>query len=591
MSDLDRAPLIRMQIDQEVFVDSVREGDTIEDATVATEVTSFDRVGDAYVLEGAIVFAGYLKRSPGAPGEQGDYANRPGSDSGWSGEKVKHVQHRMPFVLRVPMKAQPRGLVNVASRITSWNLQPVSNGWMQVTADLNIVGLNGQEGYHFQCGGQEVGNVMFEESWSNSASPDAQSASGEFFNPLFPHAKAVSQSGQAPFEGGTEESVEAVPSSLETSSETHAQQVHDAPHPGTMDEQPMAESVGKVQSTEKQAPDEQPLEAMYRGESDPSEDGLEDHSVQVQADTGDNGASSVQPDEQPAGMAMRSMPDSAKEAVEERTDAVNAARGGHDSSDSSEANETLQKSENWSAARELADFDRVFAGDSQASRAKEPFEASVQDSSSKQGVSDNSQSDDAFDKVSEPSDQQLDAAKQDWAEFEFEHQLNAGELETPQDKKSTSEEFVPSRSFSESGFNPASGFVPNVTIGKKSMRGDSDIRGPETADSKAYGTGEEGLRGEKSVPSPVQVDGLPQDAESSAEMELSSNLWSFVDFNGPEPRYTLRYVVVMEEETLDVVAERVGCHKAELVRINHLLTENVHAGQMLRVPGTVVPAL
>jgi stage VI sporulation protein D len=70
----------------------------------------------------------------------------------------------------------------------------------------------------------------------------------------------------------------------------------------------------------------------------------------------------------------------------------------------------------------------------------------------------------------------------------------------------------------------------------------------------------------------------------------ASELWSFVDFNAPERYYTLRFVLVTEEETLDAVADRVGCTRSELLRYNQLSGDTLHPGQAIAVPqATVVP--
>ncbi len=165
MGETERSPHISLEIDQEIFVDIVQDGDTIEDATVSTEVISFERVGDAYVLEGAIVFAGFMDRS-NVDGTQED------SSDGFVDAlcitddtmDVEQFHHRLPFVLRVPVKSQSRGIVNVASRISDWQLEVVSAGWIRIQGDLTIVGLNGSQGYHFQCGAQEDGDLFFKET-------------------------------------------------------------------------------------------------------------------------------------------------------------------------------------------------------------------------------------------------------------------------------------------------------------------------------------------------------------------------------------------------------------------------------------------
>lgn len=160
MSETERSSHISLEIDQEIFVDVVQDGDTIEDATVSTEVTSFDRVGDAYILEGAIVFAGFMERSSDGAENSGYVDAFSITDDTVDAEQF---HHRLPFVLRVPVKSQARGIVNVASRISDWKLDVVSAGWIRIQGDLTIVGLSSSGGYHFQCGAQEDGDLFFKE--------------------------------------------------------------------------------------------------------------------------------------------------------------------------------------------------------------------------------------------------------------------------------------------------------------------------------------------------------------------------------------------------------------------------------------------
>lgn len=163
VSEADRNGQITLSVDQEVFIETVEQDHTVDDANVATEVTSFERVGDAYVLEGAIVFAGYLTKATSGSGAGHDSAANP---------YARHVHHRMPFTLRVPVQFQPRGVVNVASRISDWKLDVMSDGWLRVQAKLWVSGLNGKHGYHFQCGAQEVGDILFGNSFTDSDTTD-----------------------------------------------------------------------------------------------------------------------------------------------------------------------------------------------------------------------------------------------------------------------------------------------------------------------------------------------------------------------------------------------------------------------------------
>ncbi|WP_206831050.1 hypothetical protein [Alicyclobacillus fructus] len=72
--------------------------------------------------------------------------------------------------------------------------------------------------------------------------------------------------------------------------------------------------------------------------------------------------------------------------------------------------------------------------------------------------------------------------------------------------------------------------------------------------------------------------------ESEAPKPQNKKLWSFVDFNAPEPRHTLRFVIVLEHETLEAVAERCGCLPSELERANPWLQGQPEPGTALLVP-------
>lgn len=172
MGETHSTPQVQIEIDQELFLDSVQEGSVIEDAAVATEVTAFERVTDTYVLEGAIVFSGYTRH----PEQEDAVHEERGLDALALDDEstVGHFHHRLPFVLQVPMKAQPRGIVNVNSRISSWSLEVISAGWIRIRGDLTLIGLNGNEGYHFDCGAQEEGDLLFHSPWVNEPEKGAR---------------------------------------------------------------------------------------------------------------------------------------------------------------------------------------------------------------------------------------------------------------------------------------------------------------------------------------------------------------------------------------------------------------------------------
>lgn len=487
MSDMDRAPLIRVQVDQEVFVDSVREGDQLEDATVATEVTSFDRVGDAYVLEGAIVFAGYANRSNQSPDSEASGASSSALD--FSDGVIQHVHHRMPFFLRVPLTSQPRGLVNVASRISRWNLEVLEEGWVHVTADLNIVGLNGQHGYHFQCGAQEDGDVLFD-----SAVQDR-----------------VVESEEAAFTPGLEE----------TEAESFASM--------------MRSTDG---STEQDAANE----------------------LRQSTDQGDWGAEVLRVTEDLSNARGGQVLDDGLPRETERK-----ATDPRQEQDPNEATATEQ----------LADFDRVFGGTDGALRNAETGpEQPVEETHGGFGSQDMSGND---------RSQGEGNHEGNWAEFEFEHQINmADPRESTPNPPTSGEYFVPSRSFSVEGFHAASGFVPPTEADHRSTA--------PLVDDRETDMGTDATRRQHDfAPATGSADAFgdesgDDDADRGETVQTNESLWSFVDFNAPERAHTLRFVVVQEEESLELVAERIGCSRADLIRLNQLTQESVATGQMLMAP-------
>lgn len=489
MSETDRAPSIRLSVDQEVFIDTVRESDTIDDANVATEVTSFDRVGDAYVLEGAIVFAGYLTRSD-VPTEQPGINADALSFEFDDGAYVQHVHHRMPFVLRVPVKSQPRGIVNVASRIAGWNLSVISAGWIRVVADLNIVGLNAHDGYHFQCGAQEDGDVFFGKEWVEET-------------PTFNAQPTVEAHSTAPVEP-----------------------------PLT----PSAREADTVKFDEF---------LLTRGNAQEPKPGSQED-------------------------FRSAAPDG---TLQDKISALSEARGGNAESVDVMSSETFYGTDT-SASSELANLDRFIQG-SEGNSVPEPGPGEVPEPPSSQAripedgsvlrFSD-ARPDDSPDhsKFASPDSNQ-EASKSHVAEFEFEHQVSSADLEAAPEPPSRREEFVASRSFSDEGFHPTAGFVPNIHVsGQAETRGEPATQRNSWTDDPVEGQTDAGYLAEVSV--------------------VDASLWSFVDLTVPDRYYTLRYAIVMEDETLDLLSERLGCSKAEIVRVNRLSSETVIPGQTLKIP-------
>lgn len=445
MSEYNSGALIRLPIDQELFMELVRAGDTIDDATVATEVVSFERVGDAYVLEGAIVFAGYMEREDEVDESSGRFSVGTEDD-----EYVQHVHHRMPFVLRVPISAQPRGLVNVKSRISSWSLHVIREKWLRVVAELQINGLNGSRGYHFECGTQELGDVLF-----NEVVPVVEQSSQ-------PETKVPSQSAV--------EQDELVGVELASASDDVT---------------------------------------------------LNDHVANADQNESDRNFSGI-------------------DFVQGVTETFSEARSGHGWKNEQE--NTLELDEaTRSASKELAELDRFFQTNPVSAEERPVADATrtplVQQTNTRSP---------------EPS----------VAQFEFEHQLSTEELSLPVEAQEPQRAFVASRSFTEDGFRPTDGFA---ALRQDAVRHEAP---PASADALQIVQDE-----------PVST--IPSHTETTG---LSHDLWSFVDFNAPDRLQTLRFVIVMEEETLESVADRVGCTRSELIRVNKLETESVTPGQCLQIP-------
>lgn len=495
VSETDRAPFIRLSVDQEVFIDTVRESDTIDDANVATEVTSFDRVGDAYVLEGAIVFAGYLTRSDASSEQIG--ADADALSFGFDdGEYVQHVHHRMPFVLRVPVKSQQRGIVNVASRIAGWKLSVISAGWIRVVADLNIVGLNGNDGYHFQCGAQEEGDIFFGKEWlDTTVSPES---------PVVEREEQILSAGAA--------------------SSLLAQEFQ-----------------------------------LTRGSEDESQADESELQPKFQADSGFSPA--------------LANPAPVDQALQAKLSALSDARGGHQEPQNGFEGQGEWVTSGESATKdELANLDRFLNG---PQAELEPLEKAA--AFNRAGTPDGAPEERAdaieetyvFDNHLEstaPHDNQGEQAEP-VAEFEFEHQISSSELLAEPPMRPSDGAFVASRSFSEDGFHATSGFAPNVTVSSQATyRGENTDERPSWYDNAGTADGD-----------------MPYLSEMSP---VDTSLWSFVDLSVPDRYYTLRFAIVMDEETLDAVSERLACTKTDLIRVNRLSSETVIPGQTLKIPQT-----
>ncbi|GMA60562.1 hypothetical protein NZD89_13160 [Alicyclobacillus fastidiosus] len=487
MSEHAREPLIRLPIDQEIFMDTVTSTDSVEDATVATEVVSFEKDGDVYELEGAVVFAGYVRSTSDAATI--DEAVSVGVEDE---EAVRHIHHRLPFVLRVPVEAQSSGLVNVKSRLSGWALEVVSDNWLNVRGTLEIHGLVGEQGYHFQCGAQEgsrpflrdeIEEQVIEEPEVELPADEADSVTSDFPAPVEETAEAVSELAQA-------------------DREELAQADREDTAPKT---QEFAE-IDRTSTAEPElelvcAPDD-----MWRHEGE--------------AEQGD-----VESEPSEEGASERSENNTPFEKVSE-------ARGGHgwaeeEARKGERRGEASEPAASESVRSELVNLDRFFV-------------PSTPQPSDRQEVS-----------TPEPTKEPTPVAS-----FEFEHQLDDEVLATPLEGASAPLDLPPE-------FRGEERVAPKFTISGAVA----------TDDQNAL---DEALAEEEVVEEPR--------SEYDVSSVLKSDLWSFVDFNGPEPRCALRYAIVAEEETLEMVADRCGCLPSELIRVNNCPSGQVSPGQALRIP-------
>lgn len=460
MNEQDRAPLIQVSIDQEVYIDTVHATDKVEDATVATEVISFERMDETYVLEGAVIFAGYLSREESKADEE-DAATSLLEEA--NTDTVTHVHHRLPFILRVSLRGQPRGIVNVKSRLSNWQLSVSGNGWLRVQGELQVAGLSGESGYYLQCGAQEFGQLHEEQ--------------------------------------------EETQTSLVTEEET----------------------IPLVSAEMRSSPQ------------------MEDTTMDDNADGEERSFARMN-------------------EIQQQTESMSQARGGQEWASS--ANQTLEhpvefsaeaKSKEFRAADELANLDRFIP---ELRNTPSDDAALLPEEDTQNLYAEHHSSSSAKD------------AKSVIAQFDFENQLSPEEIlenEQEEKNKSTSKvgrsgpeiSFSASRSFTDEGFHAGSGFI--------AMEPSASVPLSEAEETE--------VRAEMTSMEPM----TSHESQNTAQT-FSDPLWSFVDFNAPEKKYTLRYVIVMEEETLETVAERIGCTMTELMRVNRMTVETVSPGQTLRVP-------
>lgn len=136
----DQYPEIRIEVDQRLPLETAVIGEKVDNATVSTEITHFDRVGDTYILEGILSFSGTVA-SAARDGDPEQALFVP-------------VDYQLPFALRIPTSGQPDYL-DVKTRMRDWQIGVLPPNYLQVQAELTVTGLDARNGYSFYCGDQE----------------------------------------------------------------------------------------------------------------------------------------------------------------------------------------------------------------------------------------------------------------------------------------------------------------------------------------------------------------------------------------------------------------------------------------------------
>lgn len=157
MRDPRRPRTIRVRVDRQCEVPGLKGDESLEDVTVATEITSFAREEDAYVLQGYIEVAGYAWGS--GEGWAGDWDRPQGF---WPDAVSRHsgatrVEQRLAYELRVRAGDQDGEILHVKTRLGSWDVHVLGPELLHLRADLIVEGLS-SSGYYFRCGDQEEGS-------------------------------------------------------------------------------------------------------------------------------------------------------------------------------------------------------------------------------------------------------------------------------------------------------------------------------------------------------------------------------------------------------------------------------------------------
>ncbi len=167
MEERTDQPMFDLYLDQQVFMDSVRGNERIDQYSAYTEVTAFEQRGEDLRLEGHILVAAYLEL-------EGD-----------DGDQVEHVETRLPFEVTVPIYAQMPGMLNVKVQVPELELEILGPGWLHVKALLLVEGLSVEGGATVTCGAQEF--HVGETAEDDTGAALAEASTGEAAVPDPPH--------------------------------------------------------------------------------------------------------------------------------------------------------------------------------------------------------------------------------------------------------------------------------------------------------------------------------------------------------------------------------------------------------------------
>jgi hypothetical protein len=165
--DQKRQRTIQVRVDRQCEVPELKGTESLEDMTMATEITSFAREGDAYVLQGFIEMIGFA--SSGERGWQDGWTEPEGFlfDAVTNEGGFRRIEQRLPYELRVRADDQESEVLRVKTKLGSWDVHVLGPGLLHIRTDLIVEGLSGS-GYYFRCGEQEEG------AWPETARSESE---------------------------------------------------------------------------------------------------------------------------------------------------------------------------------------------------------------------------------------------------------------------------------------------------------------------------------------------------------------------------------------------------------------------------------